>query len=107
MHPSRSAVLNLTLFYNAGCHSRESGNPIKKTRFRIKSGMTLSVKQFMKYHFIYLITQFSIGFVIPSQKYCFFAGELLDSPHLSVKVYEVGYSYPCLLAIRKIDPQPH
>ena len=73
----------------------------------IKSGMTLSVKQFMKYHSIYIIAQFSIHFVIPWQKYCFFARELLNSPYLSVKVYEVGYSHPCLLAIRKIDPQAY
>ena len=35
-------VLDLTLLYNENesCHSRESGNPVEKTGFRIKSGMT-------------------------------------------------------------------
>jgi hypothetical protein len=40
------SVVNLTLLYNdnEGCHSRESGNPVKKTGFLIKSGMAFSVK---------------------------------------------------------------
>jgi hypothetical protein len=72
----------------------------------IKSGMTLSVKQFMKDHSKFIITRFSIGFVIPSQKYCFFAVELLNLPYLSTKVYEVGYSCPCLLATGKSIHSP-
>jgi hypothetical protein len=44
------SVVNLTLLYNDndGCHSRESGNPVEKTGFRIKSGMTFSVRQFLR-----------------------------------------------------------
>jgi hypothetical protein len=40
------SVVNLTLLCddNQGCHSRESGNPVEKTGFRIKSGMTFPVK---------------------------------------------------------------
>jgi len=40
------SVVNLTLLYTEkeGCHSREGGNPVEKTGFRIKSGMTFSVK---------------------------------------------------------------
>jgi len=42
--------VNLTLLYNdnESCHSRESGNPVEKTGFRIRSGMTLCVKSFLK-----------------------------------------------------------
>jgi len=45
-----TSVLSLKLLYNdnKGCHSRENGNPAEKTGFRIKSGMTFSVKSFLR-----------------------------------------------------------
>gem|GEM_PF-922008 len=47
----------------------------------IKSGMTISVKQPMRYHSIYLIASFAMGSVTLPQKYCFSNQELLDSPY--------------------------
>jgi hypothetical protein len=56
--------VNLTLPYNVnvGCHSRESGNPAEKTGFPrikygaglIKSGMTVSVQQFLNHYTSYI-----------------------------------------------------
>jgi hypothetical protein len=53
-----SSVVSLKLLYNdnKGCHSRENGNPAEKTGFPrikygaglIKSGMTFSVKSFLR-----------------------------------------------------------
>jgi hypothetical protein len=54
----QASVVSLKLLYNdnKGCHSRENGNPAEKTGFPrikygaglIKSGMTFSVKSFLR-----------------------------------------------------------
>jgi CHAT domain-containing protein/Tfp pilus assembly protein PilF len=62
---SEPSVVNLTLLYIdlRTCHSRKSGNPVEKTGFRIKSGMTIKVKG--------LLTQYTSSASIdsPAEKY--------------------------------------